>query len=169
MLLLSARKTCAALALASAQLTGQSAAEASKLEFFEQRVRPVLASSCYECHSTHGKQRGGVVLDHRAGIRAEGSEGPIVAPGEPEESVLLMVTRHELEGLEMPEDGARLRDDVLAEKEETDRARHRHEDRHAHLLLERVCVALQVAGFRAPRHLRQADGTEGEDEDTTRS
>ena len=91
--------------------------EASKLEFFEQRIRPVLASACYECHSTHGEQRGGVVLDHRAGIRAEGSEGPIVVPGEPEESVLLMVTRHELEGLEMPEDGARLGDDVLADLE----------------------------------------------------
>ncbi|MGC6488358.1 MAG: c-type cytochrome domain-containing protein, partial [Planctomycetota bacterium] len=85
-----------AVALAASPLAGQSAAEAAKLEFFEQRIRPVLASSCYECHSTRGEQRGGVALDHRAGIRAEGSEGPIVVPGEPEESVLLMVTRHEL-------------------------------------------------------------------------
>ena len=121
MLSLAARTTRAcgalAIALAASPLASQSAAEAAKLEFFEQRIRPVLASSCYECHSTHGKQRGGVVLDHRAGIRAEGSEGLIVAPGKPDESVLLMVTRHELKGLEMPEDGARLGDDVLADFE----------------------------------------------------
>ncbi|MEC8493856.1 MAG: c-type cytochrome domain-containing protein, partial [Planctomycetota bacterium] len=103
--LASTARACAALALATACARGQSPDEAAKLEFFEQRIRPVLASSCYECHSTHGKQRGGVVLDHRAGMRAEASEGPIVAPGEPAESVLLMVLRHELEGLEMPEDG----------------------------------------------------------------
>ncbi|MEC8252523.1 MAG: DUF1549 domain-containing protein, partial [Planctomycetota bacterium] len=110
-------RACAALAFATACALGQSPDAAAKLEFFEQRIRPVLASSCYECHSTHGKQRGGVVLDHRAGMRAEASEGPIVAPGEPAESVLLMVLRHELEGLEMPEDGARLRDDVVEDFE----------------------------------------------------
>ena len=41
-------RACAALALATACALGQSPDEAAKLEFFEQRIRPVLASSCYE-------------------------------------------------------------------------------------------------------------------------
>ena len=51
MLSLAARTTRAcgalAIALAASPLASQSAAEAAKLEFFEQRIRPVLASSCY--------------------------------------------------------------------------------------------------------------------------
>ncbi len=98
-------------------LTAQSAAETAQLEFFEPKIRPVLAASCYGCHSTHGEQEGDVVLDHRAGIRAEASEGVIVTPGDPAASVLLRVIRHEIEGLEMPEDGAQLSKEVVADFE----------------------------------------------------
>jgi len=115
-----AQRTRVALAIvtATAALSGQSNTNAAKIEFFEQRIRPVLASSCYECHSTNGEQEGGVVLDHRDGIRAEATEGVIVVPGDPSQSVLLRVIRHELEGLEMPEDGAKLSDDVIADFEQ---------------------------------------------------
>ena len=90
-----------AIVIGTAALLGQSTTNAAKIEFFEQRIRPVLASSCYECHSTNGDQEGGVVLDHRDGIRAEAAEGAIVVPGDPSQSVLLQVIRHGLEGLEV--------------------------------------------------------------------
>ena len=75
----------------------------------------MLVDSCYACHSTHGKHKGDVALDHRDGMRQEASQGPVVVPGQPERSVLLKVLRHELHGLEMPEDGARLSDAVIAD------------------------------------------------------
>ncbi len=104
--------------VAAATIAAQSAPESgAQLEFFERRIRPVLAASCYECHSANGEQEGDVALDHRSGIRAAASSGKIVVPGDPASSVLLQVMRHELEGLEMPEDGARLSDEVVADFE----------------------------------------------------
>ena len=36
-----------------------------KLEYFESKIRPVLAEKCYECHSAQsGKTKGGLRLDH---------------------------------------------------------------------------------------------------------
>jgi hypothetical protein len=88
-----------------------------QLEFFESNIRPVLVEHCYACHSSAGKAEGGIQLDHRAGMLEESLFGPVVSPGDPGESVLLQVMRHELEGLEMPEGGARLDDQVLADFE----------------------------------------------------
>ena len=112
-----AKRALAAAVAVTTGLVGQSPERSAQLEFFEQRIRPVLASSCYECHSTHGEQLGDVALDHREGIRAEATEGRVVTPGDPEQSVLLMVMRHEIDGLEMPEDGAKLSDEVIADFE----------------------------------------------------
>ena len=42
-------------------------------DFFENRIRPVLAEHCYRCHNSSGEQRGGLALDHRAALR-RGSE-----------------------------------------------------------------------------------------------
>src|SRR5258707_99990 len=38
------------------------------LEFFEKKVRPILVADCFPCHSTRSRQRGGLVLDSRAGL-----------------------------------------------------------------------------------------------------
>ena len=72
---------------------------------------------CYGCHSSAGEAEGGVRLDHRDAMLEESLFGPIVSPGAPQESVLLQVMRHELEGLEMPEGGAQLDDRVLEDFE----------------------------------------------------
>jgi len=106
-----------ALSLAAPLQAGAARTDADRVEFFEARIRPVLVEHCYECHSSAGEASGGVTLDHRAGMLEETLFGPIVAPGDPGESVLLQVMRHELEGLEMPEDGARLEDQVLRDFE----------------------------------------------------
>ncbi len=52
---------------------------AAEIEFFEQRIRPVLAERCYSCHSTDAKQQkklqAGLLLDTRDGSRTGGETG----------------------------------------------------------------------------------------------
>src|SRR4051812_11527296 len=51
----------------SAAAAATSTPTAEQIEFFEGRIRPILAQECYECHSTTTKQKGDLVLDSRAG------------------------------------------------------------------------------------------------------
>jgi Protein of unknown function (DUF1553)/Protein of unknown function (DUF1549)/Planctomycete cytochrome C len=76
-------------------------AEASA--FFEAKVRPVLADSCFKCHGPT-KQSGGLRLDSRASILEGGDAGPAVVVGEPDKSPLVLAARHEGE-LKMPPKG----------------------------------------------------------------
>jgi hypothetical protein len=65
-----------------------------QLEFFESRVRPVLAEQCLSCHGPK-KQRGGLRLDSAAALRQGGDNGPILVPGHPEKSPLIQAVRQE--------------------------------------------------------------------------
>lgn len=75
-------------------------------EFFENRIRPLLAERCYSCHSERAnKSQGGLKLDSKAGLFAGGSSGPAVIPGKPRESLLLKaVKRTETDVAPMPPD-----------------------------------------------------------------
>jgi len=77
---------------------------AEHLKFFEQKIRPLLATECYECHSAQAKKlKGGLYLDSKAGIAKGGESGkPILDSSAPENSLLLKVVRHEIEDEEMP-------------------------------------------------------------------
>src|SRR5688500_1489819 len=72
----------------------QPAADAQLLEFFEAKVRPVLAEHCYSCHGSE-KQRDDVRLDARPHLVKPRDEGLVVAPGHPEKSALIRAIRHE--------------------------------------------------------------------------
>ncbi len=86
---------------------------ASELEFFEKRIRPVLAENCYSCHSAAAeKLRGGLLLDSRWGWETGGDSGPAIVPGKPEESLLLSALRYE--SFEMPP-RAKLPNEVIAD------------------------------------------------------
>src|SRR5580658_11152404 len=51
-------------------------------EFFELRIRPLLAERCYECHSKAAKEvMGGLRLDSREAILAGGDSGAVVVEG----------------------------------------------------------------------------------------
>jgi hypothetical protein len=64
-----------------------------QLKFFEEKVRPVLANRCYECHGAK-KQESGLRLDSRAGVLQGGDAGaPAADPGKPDESVLIAAVR----------------------------------------------------------------------------
>ena len=53
-------------------------------DFFETKVRPVLAEHCYACHSAQAKKlKGGLLLDTLEGMRKGGETGPAVVPGSP--------------------------------------------------------------------------------------
>jgi hypothetical protein len=87
-----------------------------QLEFFENRIRPVLVEHCYKCHSAEaakaGDLEGGLTLDTRAGLLAGGDSGPALVPGKPDESLLLEVLHYET--YEMPPAG-KLPDAVIAD------------------------------------------------------
>ena len=72
-------------------------------EFFETKIRPVLSGRCYGCHSTKSeKVKGGLLLDSRDGILRGGASGPVVLPGKPEESPLILAVRRIDEDKGMP-------------------------------------------------------------------
>ena len=87
----------------------------SAVDFFEKRVRPVLAEHCYECHSeTSTKLKGGLKLDSRAGVERGGDSGPILIKGDPERSRLLEAVRYHQRELQMPPKGRLPEADIAA-------------------------------------------------------
>lgn len=84
------------------------------VEFFENKIRPVLINQCYECHSAKSaKLRGGLLLDTRDGIRKGGDTGPAVIPADPSKSLLVKALRHD-NNLKMPPKD-KLADSVVAD------------------------------------------------------
>ena len=73
-------------------------------KFFENKIRPVLVSQCYDCHSADAKKlKAGLYLDSKAGTLAGGESGPAVVPGKPDESSLISALKHQ--DYEMPPSG----------------------------------------------------------------
>ena len=81
----------------------------AQTEFFENKIRPVLADNCYKCHSvTAEKLKGGLLLDSRDGLLKGGDSGPVIVPGNPDKSLLIKAVRYTDPDLEMPPKGKRL-------------------------------------------------------------
>src|SRR5215207_8640852 len=70
------------------------------IDFFETKVRPVLAEQCYSCHGPK-KQTASLRLDTKAGLFKGGDGGPVVVPWEPDKSPLVQAVRHQGD-LKMP-------------------------------------------------------------------
>ncbi len=73
------------------------------LDFFEKKVRPLLAERCLECHSPDKKVKGGLRLDTREGWEHGGDGGPAIIPGDLEKSMLITAVRYKDKDLQMPE------------------------------------------------------------------
>lgn len=86
------------------------------LEFFENKIRPTLASECYECHNSE-KTKGGLRLDYRDGWKKGGDSGEAIVPGNAKESLLIQSIRHEDPDLKMPAKAPKLEDRVIADFE----------------------------------------------------
>ena len=108
-----AKPVCLRLLFAAVTVSfGTTTAADDPFEFFEKRIRPVLVQRCYECHSRASKQKGGLLLDSREGIRRGGDSGHAVIPRDVAGSMLVEAIRYE--SFEMPPDG-RLPDSVVAD------------------------------------------------------
>ena len=77
-----------------------------QLDFFEARIRPVLAEHCYRCHSARAdKLKGGLRLDSRAGLLKGGDSGTAVLPGDAAKSRLIEAVRYGDQETAMPPAG----------------------------------------------------------------
>jgi cytochrome c553 len=119
------KHACAATFVAALQLPYLAGAAApsdlAQLDFFEKKIRPVLAESCYECHSASAKKlKGGLYLDTADGLVKGGDSGPGIVPGNPAKSLLLITMRHEDKDpdMAMPPKKDKLSDAVIADFEQ---------------------------------------------------
>lgn len=77
---------------------------AADLDFFENKVRPILVDHCLSCHGDdETKLRGGLYLTSRSQMIAGGDSGPAIVPGKPAES--LLISAIEFNDFEMPPKG----------------------------------------------------------------
>jgi mono/diheme cytochrome c family protein len=84
------------------------------IEFFEKKVRPVLAEHCYKCHGGTGEKiKGGLEMTGRAALLKGGDTGPAIVPGDPAKSLLVHVVRYDGD-LKMPPRG-KLTDQQIAD------------------------------------------------------
>lgn len=99
----------------AAQSQVKPAADSAGIEFFEKKVRPVLAQHCYSCHSRAAKTAlGNLSLDSRSAMMKGGSGGAAIVPGDPEKSRLIEAMRYTHATIKMPPKG-KLPENVVAD------------------------------------------------------
>jgi mono/diheme cytochrome c family protein len=72
------------------------------VQFFKERVRPILTQNCYPCHTDAAM--GHLRVDSREGLLSGGGRGPAIVPGDPEKSLLIEAVR-QAGALKMPMNG----------------------------------------------------------------
>ncbi|MSU63320.1 MAG: DUF1553 domain-containing protein [Pedosphaera sp.] len=91
-------------------------ADVQGMEFFEKKIRPLLADHCYQCHSAQAeKLKGGLFLDTQAGVLKGGDTGPAIVAGDPEKSLLIKAVRYTDEQLRMPPKDKKLTSSQIAD------------------------------------------------------
>ncbi|WP_051669400.1 DUF1549 domain-containing protein [Bryobacter aggregatus] len=80
--------------LFSVAALGQSASNppANSPDYFELKIRPILANNCFGCHTNSAM--GGLRLDTAAAMLKGAKRGPAVVAGDPEKSPLILAIRH---------------------------------------------------------------------------
>jgi hypothetical protein len=86
----------------------------AKVAFFEKKVRPILVSHCYTCHSAETKPAGGLRVDDRNGLLVGGNNGPAIVPGQPDKSLLLKRVSQKEAKRRMPLEGEHLSGEQVA-------------------------------------------------------
>jgi cytochrome c553 len=75
-------------------------ADEKSSEYFEARVRPILAANCYECHGDQAS--GGLRVDSREALLKGGDSGPAIVPGDPDKSLLIQAVKRLPDAPQMP-------------------------------------------------------------------
>ena len=83
---------------------------ATAVEFFETKVRPLLVSKCYTCHTE--ARAGGLRMDDHDSMMRGSTHGPVLVPGNPDESRLVRAIRY-VDTIKMPPTG-KLQDEEIA-------------------------------------------------------
>lgn len=87
---------------------------AEQSEFFEKKIRPVLAEKCYGCHNSKMKTPlGGLRVDSRDGFLRGGDSGPAFVSGDPDASRVIQALSYKHD-LKMPPTG-KLPDQQIAD------------------------------------------------------
>jgi Protein of unknown function (DUF1549)/Protein of unknown function (DUF1553)/Planctomycete cytochrome C len=80
-------------------------------DFFENKVRPILAENCYDCHTA--AEMGGLRVDSRERLMQGGKSGAAIMPGDPDKSLLIQAVR-QTGDLKMPKGGKLKPEEVQA-------------------------------------------------------
>jgi hypothetical protein len=80
----------------------QAPSSAQDPDFFENKVRPILAENCYDCHTS--SEMGGLRVDSRERLLQGGKSGAAITPGDPDKSLLIQAVRQSGD-LKMPKGG----------------------------------------------------------------
>ncbi len=96
--------------LSAAMRGAEPQSQAASPDFFETKIRPILAGSCYSCHTNSAL--GGLRLDSREAMLKGGGRGPALVPGDPDRSLLVKAVRQTDAKLKMPM-GSRLTDSQI--------------------------------------------------------
>ena len=89
--------------VATVQPLGAQTVNAGTPEFFENKIRPILANNCFGCHTN--SQLGGLRLDTLEAMKKGGKRGPAIVIGDAEKSLLIKAVRHTDPDLKMPSGG----------------------------------------------------------------
>lgn len=106
--------------MGSGMMGGDAAAMAVSPEhkkFFEDKVLPIFAESCFKCHSkAEGKSKGNLTMDTREALRKGGDGGPAVVANNVEASLILKAISYKDPDMQMPpkSTGGKLPDDKIA-------------------------------------------------------
>lgn len=112
-------------------------------QFFTQKIRPVLAQSCYKCHTT--EQAGGLRLDSRAAALKGGDSGPAIVAGQPDKSLLIEAVM-QAGDLKMPPRSGKLSDGDIAVLKEWIRRGAAWDSAETSMPVVAVLTAAQVKG-----------------------
>lgn len=86
----------------------------AQIEFFETKIRPVLAENCYSCHNDK-KQKGALRVDSKVLLLKGGDSGPALIEKDPDKSLLIKAVKHKGD-IQMPP-GKKLKDEEVANLE----------------------------------------------------
>jgi hypothetical protein len=83
-------------------------------DFFEVKIRPVLARTCFRCHGGQ-KTSGNLRVDSRESLLKGGDRGPAIVPGHADASLLWRAISHVDHDLKMPGGGTKLAEAVVVD------------------------------------------------------
>lgn len=80
---------------------------------YSTHIRPFLATYCLECHNS-GKAKAGLALDSFMNLARGSNSGPVIVPGRPDESLLLLTVEHQVRPTMPPQKAPQPRPEEVA-------------------------------------------------------